>query len=101
MSKYLNRKEAAAHLKQQGYPVAAGTLAKLAVIGGGPPYACFGRRPMYTTADLDAWAESRLSAPRRNTSDIENDAPVRRRGRPRKVGSATAAPDVVALEEYT
>jgi hypothetical protein len=51
-----------------GMPCSTKWLAKLAVIGGGPIYRKAGRYPLYAKEDLDAWAESRLSAPRRSTS---------------------------------
>src|SRR5215469_8517723 len=49
--------------------LAPATLAKLACLGGGPPFESFGRRPLYREADLLAWAQSRTSGPRRSTSD--------------------------------
>ncbi len=36
--------------------------------GGGPAYQRFGLRAVYRREDLDAWAESKLSAPRKSTS---------------------------------
>ncbi len=65
----LRRKAAARYLQERGLPVAAQTLAKLAVIGGGPAFQKFGRFPVYSCADLDAWAASRLGPPQRSTSD--------------------------------
>jgi hypothetical protein len=65
----LGRKEAAQFLTDQGYKTAPATLAKLACIGGGPPFASFGRRPLYQEADLLAWAQGRTTGPRRSTSD--------------------------------
>jgi hypothetical protein len=38
------------------------------VIGGGPVYRKAGRFPIYSTADLDAWATARIGAPRHSTS---------------------------------
>lgn len=66
----LTRNEAACFLTRQGYPTAKGTLQKLACVGGGPIYRKFGNRALYTREDLLAWAESRLTAPIRNTSEI-------------------------------
>jgi hypothetical protein len=57
----LTRREAAEHLRSLGYPVAAATLAKLAVVGGGPPYVSFGRRPLYSPAGLETWAQGRTT----------------------------------------
>jgi hypothetical protein len=65
----LDRKEAAQFLTDQGYKTAPATLAKLACIGGGPPFESFGRRPLYRQADLLAWAQERTTGPRRSTSD--------------------------------
>jgi hypothetical protein len=66
---FLNRREASEYLKNRGLPGAVATLAKLACVGGGPVMHRFGaRRVLYLPADLDAWAESKLSA-RCGTSD--------------------------------
>jgi hypothetical protein len=45
------------------------TLAKLATIGGGPPFAHVGRWPVYLAADLDKWIERRLTHKRASTSE--------------------------------
>jgi hypothetical protein len=37
------------------------TLAKLATVGGGPPFRKFGRAPMYAPEDLDAWVEGKVT----------------------------------------
>ena len=63
------RKEAAAFLRERGYPATPNTLMKLASTGGGPVYRLFGNRALYEGDDLLAWAESKLSAPRRSTSE--------------------------------
>jgi len=65
----LTRSATAAALTAAGYPVKAATLATKATRGGGPPYRVFGARPLYVWRDALAWAESRLSEPRRSTSD--------------------------------
>jgi hypothetical protein len=65
----LDRKEAASFLTARGYRTAPATLAKLACIGGGPPFESFGRRPLYRETDLLAWAKARSTGPRRSTSD--------------------------------
>jgi hypothetical protein len=56
-------------LSAAGYPTAPATLATMATRGGGPPYRLYGRIPLYRWGDALAWAESRLSAPRRTTSE--------------------------------
>jgi hypothetical protein len=98
-TRFLSRKQAAAHLAERGLSVAVATLAKYAVIGGGPVFRLFGRLPRYTVEELDRWAESRLSAPQRHTSEAPKEATARRRGRPRKGEPASGAGDAAALEE--
>jgi len=67
---YLRRSAAADYLREKwGIPRSAKTLAKLACIGGGPIYRRFGRIPLYTTADLDAYAEAKLGKPVHSTSE--------------------------------
>ena len=68
--RFLRRKAASDYLREtHGLERAPSTLAKLAVIGGGPIFRRAGRIPLYTTDDLDAWAESLLGPPMRSTSD--------------------------------
>jgi hypothetical protein len=68
--KYHRRHDAARHVREEwGQPCSARWLAKLAVTGGGPVFRKVGRFPLYTTEDLDAWAESRIGKPQRSTSD--------------------------------
>jgi len=68
--RFLRRKAASDYLREtHGLERAPSTLAKLAVIGGGPIFRRAGRIPLYTTDDLDNWAISLLSAPMRSTSD--------------------------------
>jgi hypothetical protein len=61
---FLSREEAAQYLTERGLKTAKGTLQKWVTTGGGPAYRRFGKRTVYTTADIDAWAERKLSAPR-------------------------------------
>lgn len=51
---YLTNSEAAAFLR-----LSPRTLEKHRVIGGGPRFHKFGRRVMYSLADLEAWASER------------------------------------------
>ena len=67
----LRRKAAAEALTAAGFPVSEKTLATKASRGGGPPFQSFGRIPLYRWADALAWAEGRLSAPRRSTSETD------------------------------
>ncbi len=57
----LPRPEASEFLSELGpiYAIAPTTLAKLAVVGGGPPMVKFGRRVGYRRSELRRWAEGR------------------------------------------
>jgi hypothetical protein len=66
---YRNRKHATAYLRQRGIPCGDAFLAHQAVTGEGPLFRYSGRHPVYTEEDLDAWIESRLSAPVRSPSE--------------------------------
>lgn len=67
------RNQAVEYIKSQwGLEFRPSTLAKLATIGGGPTFEHFGRWPVYTAEDLDAWVEARLSAKKTSTSAVEN-----------------------------
>ena len=63
-----DRKAAQALFRSLGYPVTARQLEKLAHSGNGPRFVRFGRRALYDPAELIAWAESRISAPRAHTA---------------------------------
>jgi hypothetical protein len=65
----LGRKDAAQFLTDRGFKTAPATLAKLACLGGGPPFQSFGRRPLYQEEDLLRWAHMRTTGLRRSTSD--------------------------------
>lgn len=52
--RYLTNDEAADYLR-----LSPRTLEKQRVIGGGPRFRKFGRRVMYSAADLDTWADAR------------------------------------------
>jgi hypothetical protein len=70
IARYMRRADAAEYIQSTyGFPCSRQWLAKLAVIGGGPVYRKAGRTPLYAPADLDAWAEGRISAPVRSTSE--------------------------------
>ena len=53
-ARYLTNDEAADFLR-----LSPRTLEKQRVIGGGPRFRKFGRRVMYSVADLDTWADAR------------------------------------------
>jgi len=65
---YLDRREAAEHLTARGLRVSKNTLQKWVTTGGGPTYRRFGKLAVYLQADLDAWAEAKLSPPRSSSS---------------------------------
>jgi len=69
-SRFLRRREAAQYLQERGIPCAAKTLAKLAVVGGGPIFRRIGRIPLYQADDLDRWVTSKLSPPVASTSEL-------------------------------
>ena len=66
---FFDRREAADELTRRGLKTSWRTLQKLATTGGGPIYQIFGNRAVYTDENLDAYAEGKLSAPRRSTSE--------------------------------
>jgi len=69
--KRLRRKEASRYLKEHwGIDRAPSTLAKLATLGGGPPFQKAGRIPLYSTQALDEWANAMLSPPVSSTSEL-------------------------------
>ncbi len=71
LNRPLRRSEAAIYLLEtHGIRRTVGTLAKLAVVGGGPRFRVAGRTPLYTTDDLDAWVDSILSPPVGSTSEL-------------------------------
>ena len=72
-TRLMTRRQVAEALTGAGFPISERTLATKATRGGGPPFRKFGPRALYPWRDALAWAESRLSQPRRSTS--EADAP--------------------------
>jgi hypothetical protein len=71
----LTREQLAAALTEVGFPVRPKTLATKATRGGGPPFVKFGPRVLHRWGDGLAWAQARLSAPRRSTSERETESP--------------------------
>ena len=66
----LRRRQASEYLdRHHGIRLAPATLAKLAVVGGGPRFRSDGRFPVYDRAELDAFAIARLGRLRGNTSE--------------------------------
>lgn len=68
---FLGRGAAADFLAERGFPCTPATLATLASRGGGPPFTKFGPRALYRPRDLIAWAQGKLSSPRRSTSEAD------------------------------
>ncbi len=72
---YLRRPAAAEYVQSRwGVPCAARTLAKLAVVGGGPEFRKAGRTPLYEPSRLDDWAKAKIGPRRRTTSDTGGEA---------------------------
>jgi hypothetical protein len=68
--RFLRRREAAQYVRHEwGVPCAEKTLAKLAVVGGGPPFVRWNRVPLYESETLDTWVRSRLSHQCKSTAD--------------------------------
>ena len=65
----MTRAEVARYISARWFPYSAKTLAKVAVIGGGPPFRKAGRLPLYDRADCDAWAANKLGPRVRSTSE--------------------------------
>jgi hypothetical protein len=66
---FLTTPQAASFLSEQnGFPIAAHTLRKMRVVGGGPVFRRFGRLVVYDPRDLLQWASQRLSVPLVSTS---------------------------------
>jgi len=80
----LRRVEASRFLTERGYATATATLAKLAVIGGGPPFQKFSRFPLYKPVDLLHWAATRTTATRRSTSEAAAVVPNKPGNRERR-----------------
>ncbi len=70
-SRPLRRVEASQYLKSVwGIDRAPTTLAKLAVVGGGPRFQKVGNIPIYPPELLDEWVEELLSPPVGSTSEL-------------------------------
>src|SRR3954462_7461892 len=77
--RYLRRKQAAQYLNDVwGIPTARSTLAKKAVVGGGPAFHSAGRIPLYSPEELDRYAKAKLGKPRKSTSEDGQALDVRR-----------------------
>ena len=72
--KYLRRSEAADFLCKMGVPCTRNTLAKMAVVGGGPLFRKLGSIPLYTPGDLEDWVASKLTKPVNSTAQLSSRA---------------------------
>lgn len=70
LSRLLRRSEAAHHISEKHFPCSPRTLAKLAVIGGSPPFRKAGRIPLYAVSDLDEWARGKLGPRVSSTAEL-------------------------------
>jgi hypothetical protein len=67
----LNRTEASYYLIEKWrVRCSIATLAKLAVVGGGPEFRKAGRTPLYPQDGLDSYAQSKMSPRVRSTSEL-------------------------------
>jgi hypothetical protein len=67
----MRRKQASEYLFQEhGVSLSPATLAKLAVVGGGPSFRKDGPFPLYERSGLDIFATARLGPLRASTSDM-------------------------------
>jgi hypothetical protein len=77
LERLLRRTEAAQYVTNKfGIPCSPKTLAKLACVSSdGPPFRLAGRFPLYSTDDLDAWAQSKIGPLVRSTSEVRRSPP--------------------------
>lgn len=69
--RFMRREEAANYVRSSwSMPCSPAWLAKLASVGGGPRFRKAGRYPLYEAADLDRWAEARLTESVGSTSEL-------------------------------
>jgi hypothetical protein len=71
-SKRMRRRELSEYLREEhGIVLSPATLAKLAVIGGGPEFQYDGRFPVTSPESADVFAQARLGPMRSSTSDAD------------------------------
>jgi hypothetical protein len=66
----MTRAETAQYITDHWFPCSPKTLAKLAVIGGGPAFRKAGRVPLYSEASVDAWAASKIGPLVHSTTEL-------------------------------
>lgn len=67
---FYDRKRSAEYIRERGLPITAGTLQKLACVGGGPRYSMFGNKSVYAGDDLNSWIAERLGTPRTTAKGV-------------------------------
>jgi hypothetical protein len=78
MPKFLRRRAAATYLTEVwGLPCAPTTLAKRAVVGGGPAFHSAGRTVLYAIEELDRYARERIGGSHRTTSERKHEVQLR------------------------
>ena len=68
-TQFMRRREAADYLRSKYGFGSSKTLAKAVVVGNGPEFRKCGRLVLYEPAALDEWAQSKISAPVRSSSE--------------------------------
>jgi hypothetical protein len=66
----MTRVEAARYIADHWFPCAPKTLAKLAVLGGGPEFRKAGRVPLYSISACDRWGRSKIGPMVRCTAEL-------------------------------
>lgn len=67
----LSRAQTAEALTAIGFKTSPATLQTKVTRGGGPPFRNYGARVVYRWGDALEWAQSRLSKPRRSSSEAD------------------------------
>jgi hypothetical protein len=66
----MTRIEAARYITDHWFPCSPKTLAKLAVLGGGPEFRKAGRVPLYSIAACDRYGRSKIGPVVRSTAEL-------------------------------
>jgi hypothetical protein len=66
----MTRIEAARYITDHWFPCSPKTLAKLAVVGGGPEFRKAGRMPLYSIAACDRYSRSKIGPVLRSTAEL-------------------------------
>jgi hypothetical protein len=66
----MTRVETARYISDHWFPCSPKTLAKLAVVGGGPAFRKAGRTPLYSPALADTWAAGKIGPLVLSTSEL-------------------------------